>query len=411
VLFHKHFYFYVKHRPDLERWPFLKLNVSFFLLTILIAYTFAAVSEAQATTEPFRLTPTEKHHIVRLNSNQPYIAGYDVITPNLFTMQPASAIAITVCFMSADPAHFPSDGWLGAGMFVQDQDSHFVHVDYAFYIILALDATDNLFFDAGLHQTRESSAPIQMATEDLLYSYTWQISGIDRTTPVTLGASWDPAGSVHYSVLANGLNVTLPPVNVAGLPDCANIHRQFWAGDFRAGAFPFGHYVHFFQFGVVSPTIIADNNWSVKLSDPHLMNKPGNEWRTVETAYSTQGEISYLDWDWMWGGAPYYGVSAHYYQNPLKNPYEVIFFYNGQTLHPGTVLWQNQTSTHIDADYGLSVLLKPAFTAKDAHLFLFELIIAIGVVVPATVFSRFKGKSTNMQLWADNRRVSSRKSL
>ena len=41
----------------------------------------------------------------------------------------------------------------------------------------------------------------------------------------------------------------------------------------------------------------------------------------------------------MWGGAPYCGVSAKYYGNPFENPYEAEFFYNGQTLRTGTVLW------------------------------------------------------------------------
>ena len=68
------------------------------------------------------------------------------------------------------------------------------------------------------------------------------------------------------------------------------------------------------------------------------MRKTG--WDPVDTAITTQGDVSYLDSDWMWGGAPYLGVDAQYHENPLENPHEVIFFYNGRTLPSGTLLWQ-----------------------------------------------------------------------
>jgi hypothetical protein len=102
--------------------------------------------------------------------------------------------------------------------------------------------------------------------------------------------------------------------------------------------FPFGRYCQYFQFGVVSSRIIANDHWSVDLKDPRLLRKTG--WNFVDIAWSIEGDFSYLDGSWMWGGAPYRGVTAQYHRNPLENPYEVIFFYNGQTLPSGTVLWQ-----------------------------------------------------------------------
>jgi hypothetical protein len=41
----------------------------------------------------------------------------------------------------------------------------------------------------------------------------------------------------------------------------------------------------------------------------------------------------------MWGGAEYPGVDAQYYQHPLQNPCEMIFYWDGHTLASGTVLW------------------------------------------------------------------------
>jgi hypothetical protein len=229
-------------------------------------------------------------------------------------------------------------------MFVQGQDSRIINVDYAFYTILVLDASGNLFLDIGLHQTRESSIPLQMPTEELLYAYTWQISGISAAIPVTLVASWDSEGFVHYSLATSETNITVSSINVAGLPNCESIIKQFYAGDATNGnAFPLGHYVYYFQFGVVSNKIIASDHWSGDLKDPMIQRSTG--WNYVDIAWSTQGDISYLDSDWMWGGAPYQGVSAQYYRTPLEDPYEVIFFYNGQVLPLGTVFWQSIHTT------------------------------------------------------------------
>jgi len=308
------------------------------LFLIPLAATFSARAE-----EIVELTPTENHHVVELNSNQPYVAGYHVNAPNLDIRERVQATTVTVSFPSTDPGYFPPDSWLGAGMFVQGQDSKIINVDYAFYTMLVLDATGDFFLDIGLHQTRESTAPLQMPTEQLLYAYTWRIMGIDPSTPVTLLALWDSDGFVHYSLSTSESNITVASVDVAALPNCKSVIRQFYAGDAtNSNAFPLTRYVHYFQFGVVSSKVIATDRWSADLRDPKILRKTG--WNRVEVAWSTQGDLCYLDADWMWGGKPYHGVSAQYHQNPLGNLYEVIFFYNGQTLRPGTILWQNENS-------------------------------------------------------------------
>ncbi len=275
-------------------------------------------------------------------------------------------------------------------MFVQAQTFEFRHVDYGFYTMLVLDAEGTLFVDVGLHQTREATPPFNLPTEQLLYAYTWQISGVDPATPVTLSARWDLEGWVHYSVSASGSNVTLQSVNIIDFPSCEPIIRRFFAGNCVVMPFPFTRYVHYFQFGVVSSTSIASNCWSVDLREPRLLKRTG--WALVDTAWSVQGDISYLDGSWMWGGAPYRGVSAHYHQNPLENPYEVVFFYNGQTLQPGTVFWQCRNPN-------------PDITAAmgDIHVQLDELellaqyivstLLAAAVVAVARTRSSFKSTS------------------
>ena len=316
--------------------------------------------------DTIELTPTENHHIIELNSDQPYVAGYHVNTPDLETREGVYATAITVSFPSTDTSYFPSGSWLGGGMFVQAQDTKLKYVDYGFYTMLVLDAAGKFFLDVGLHQTREETAPLHMPTEQLIYAYTWQISGIQPETPITLTASWDPEGWVHYSISALGFNATLPPINVANLPNCHSIIRRFYAGNVVVGPFPFSRYVQYFQFGVVSSTTIADNHWFVDLKEPRLLRQTG--WSFVDIAWSIEGDISYLDYSWMWGGYPYSGVFAQYYKNPLENPREVIFFYNAKTLPYGTILWENPITTSCS-----STFFQPTFEAFESHSFSFSI--------------------------------------
>lgn len=319
----------------------MKINSLILLIAFLAVIPLVAALRVEAT-ETIELAPTEIHHVIELNSNQPYVAGYHVNTPDLETRETVLATAITVSFPSTDTSYFPSGSWLGGGMFVQAQDSKLKYVDYGFYTMLVLDAEGNMFLDVGMHQTREETPPLNMPTEQLVYAYTWHVREIDPATPVTLLASWDSEGWVHYSVSASGYNVTLPPINVTNFPNCKSMIRKFYAGNVIVGPFPFSRYVQYFQFGVVSSTNIANNHWLVDLRDPRILRETG--WNPIDIAWSIEGDISYLDYSWMWGGSPYLGVSAQFYKNPLEYPYEVIFFYNGQTLPSGTVLWQHRNS-------------------------------------------------------------------
>jgi hypothetical protein len=303
------------------------------LLLIISSITIRRVTGSLSV----ELSPVENHHVVRLNSDQPYLAGYHVNAENLSVYGTVLSTAVTVSFPSTDVSSFPSGSWLGGGMFVQAQDTRFRHVDYGFYMMLVLDASGGLFVDLGLHQTREGTLPFQLPTEDIVYAYTWRVTGIGLATEVTLYAGWDNDGSVHYSISILSSNFALTSVNVAGLPNCENIIRKFYSGNVIVEPFPFSRYVNYFQFGVVSSQSIANNGWTVDLAEPKVLKEVG--WVLVERAWSTQGDISYLDADWRWGGVPYCGVGAQYYKNPLANPYEIVFQYDGSTLASGTVFW------------------------------------------------------------------------
>ena len=315
----------------------LRIQTIIFYLIFAMAVSLFGTWKAGAN-EPVGLTAVESHHVAGVNSGQPYVAGFHVLTDDFRTYRMIDGTAITAAFPSTNANSFPAGSWLGAGMFLQAQDHKYLFVDYGFYMMIVLDSAGTMFIDIGLHETREGSLPIQQPGAQLVYAYTWQLSGAEPAVPITLFAQWDNEGFLHYSVRTAGGNFSLTSIKVSLLPDCDNIMPQFYTGNIIGQQFPLGRYVSFFQFGVISSKIIADNQWKVSLKEPRFLKE--GKWENVEKAWSIQGDISYLDQDARWGGTSYLGVDAQYFMNPLQEPYEVVFSYESRTLASGTVFWE-----------------------------------------------------------------------
>jgi hypothetical protein len=286
----------------------------------------------------FSMTETDNHHVARLNSNQPYVAGCCVTSEGLMNYGTVDAVAVDVSFPSTDPSYFPVGSWLGAGMFLQGQDTRFLHVDYGFYMMLVIDASAGLYIDIGLHQTREGDRPLLMPSEELMFFRTWQLSSLDPATSVILTMGWDENETVNYCVALGGQQVEFASVRAANLPNCENIIPGFYSGNVIVGQFPMSRYVNYFQFGIISPSTIANNHWAALLENPRTLSL-GN-WSLVDRAWSVQGDRSYIDQDWRWGGRPYIGGGAQYHMNSAQSSDQVLFFHSDRTLSTGTVLWQ-----------------------------------------------------------------------
>jgi hypothetical protein len=319
----------LKGSPVLKRF-----ELAIAMLALIVGGSVVFPAEGS---DMFELNATSEHHVAGLNANMPYVAGFHVIADDLSLRENANATAVTISFPSTEPEFFPSGCWLGGGMFVQAQDHVLLNVDYGFYMMLVVNASGRLFVDLGLHQTEEATRPIQMPMSTLVYAYTWQILGVDISTPITLLQSWIGNGVVEYSLSASGHSEILKAVNVTGLPGCQNIIQRFYAGNVVVEPFPYSRYVNYFQFGVISNQAISETHWRVDVRDPEMLTETG--WTIVGKAWSLEGDHSYLDHDLMWGGAHYPGVDAQYYEHSLQNPCEVIFSYDGHTLASGTVLW------------------------------------------------------------------------
>jgi len=274
----------------------------------------------------------------------PYAAGFQVIADNLTVREQVNATEVTVSFPATDPKLWPSGSWLGGGMFVQGQDHSFRNVDYGFYMMLVLDASGELFIDLGLHQTEEATVPLQSCMSTLIYAYTWQITGINASAPITLTQRWKNSQFVDYSMSALGQEQELMEVDVLGLPSCQSMINEFYTGNAIIDPFPYSRYVNYFQFGAISNQAITDSHWNVDLKEPEILRKTG--WVSVDEAWTIEGDHSYLDHDLMWGGAAYTGLNIQYYQHPLQNPFELVFSYSGSASTTERILWDYSNKTN-----------------------------------------------------------------
>ena len=111
----------------------LKL-LMFVLIFFLVLFTLPSIYSVSGASQ-IDVHPAIENHVAELNSNQPYVAGFHVYTPDLQTRGSLNATSITVSFPSVDTETFSEDSWLGVGMFLQAQDSKFLHIDYGFYMM------------------------------------------------------------------------------------------------------------------------------------------------------------------------------------------------------------------------------------------------------------------------------------
>jgi hypothetical protein len=324
-----------------------KLPEVAFIFVIVFNVSFCAVQPAKSDDAPV-LMRVDEHHVAGLNSNMPYIAGFHVNADDLSQWETVNSTAVTVSFPSTEPDYFPTDSWLGGGMFVQAQDHFFRNVDYGFYMMLVLEASGRMFIDVGLHQTEEETLPMQMATSSLVYASTWLVENVDESIPIELSQDWLDNSSVRYSISVSGHDEVLAYVNVVAMPNCGNIIPKFFAGNVVVDQFPFSRYVNYFQFGMMSNKVINNAHWQVDVEEPMMLRNTG--WTLVDKAWLLEGDRSFLDHDLMWGGIDYRGVSVKNHQY-LQNPYEIVFQYTGSESANDVILWNAPSGSSTEVPY------------------------------------------------------------
>ena len=307
------------------------------LIALFISETVPFSLSASYSAPPFVATGT--NHVAQLK-NMPYIAGFQVYADDLSEYLEVNGTAVTVSFDSTEPEYFPADSWLGCGMFVQAQDHFFYNVDYGFYMMLVIDSSGTMFIDVGLHQTEEASEPIQAANSSLIYSYTWQVNNVNKSTEVELFQTWLNSDSVRYSYSVSGLNYLLADINVRAKPNCNNIIPRFYAGNVVMGESPFSQCDNFFQFGIISNEIIDNSHWQADIENPMMLMT--TNWDLATKAWLLEGDYSFIDQNARWGGENYLGISVTSSVEESQNIYQLSFKYTGKQYSGPQTLWNVQ---------------------------------------------------------------------
>jgi len=212
-------------------------------------------------------------------------------------------VSVTASFPSTpDPSVIGTNNYLSAGMFAQAEDSKDAGVDYNFYSVLALDSSGNLFLSIGEILDKEYQASLGFPTCHQDFGTEWQITNVDRSTPINLTMAWiySTYWWVYWYVTING-QVYTPLGNTFPVGfDFPHIIHGFYVGCADTGA---DTDQYFFQFGIMSPSAITNSVWQVQLSNPtYFIN---GAWNNFPYAFSIQGGKAYTDNTWMWGGYDY----------------------------------------------------------------------------------------------------------
>jgi len=319
------------------------------------------VAFIQSVNIPFVLAQEPEPRLPKLGpflgpgDTDPYVAAYQEQESNWgSSFSSTQKVRITVSFPNTPPAGqtiqdvIPEGNYIAGGMFLQGQDDEVDNHDYGWVASLSLDHDGIFQYNMAFYETYEGFAPfydIVGQTYWIIWRKAIVLYGVNPSTPITLTMQWN-GGFVEW-LYTIGQNSYL-----AGLYNVyayrSSIQRQFYIGVVWGYFF----WIYYFQFGIYSETEIMNTGWTVRLEDPQYYTAD-NRWKYVREAKSVQGEWSYLDNWWRWGGDIYgspievpYGACARYYgtngEGGLSEGFAIEFYWKwGDLLQGGWTLWNN----------------------------------------------------------------------
>lgn len=280
----------------------------------------------------------------------PYACGYLSTTPHeedLYYDDPGvfgdsckwtvEATKVTVSFPETpNPSVIGDNNWLAAGMFVTGWDHTVDQQDWAYYSVLVLDRQGNLWLDVGIYADNEvNGVYYEICTK------TWHILGVDRSTPTTLTARWI-GETVDWDVTIAGAPYN-PPNSSFDMSNQVDPIESFAVG--WENILPFNPHplCYYFQFGITSPNHITQGGWNALIEYPQWY-KDG-EWHLVQQAQTMQGENSWLDNVWCWGGANAYVEVKCHNNDPSMERYKIKFYHWYPELASNYYLWSHEPET------------------------------------------------------------------
>lgn len=307
------------------------LKICICLLVIVIGGLLPVIRPAAC--QPV-FTPSSQSHIQNItwvygpwrgDPRYPYLGGYASIDSGYFQVDKVRA---TVNFPDTpNPSVIGGqDNWLACGIYSQAQGG-VEREDYAFYSAVVLDPNGNLWLDIGAWVDHEVIFPTDWPpTCNLDFHGTWQITGVDRSTPITLTMYWGNGTNkiVYWLVTMYGQDYPLEGASFDVGAVHPSIMKKFYVGEFHFFWPGYDVWCYYFQFGIMSPQKITQGGWRACLASPQYF-KDGL-WHDVDCAMSIQGGNSFFDVTWMWGGNTYDGIGY------VSGNNWVTFLYDGGTI-------------------------------------------------------------------------------
>jgi hypothetical protein len=321
----------------------------FFVLAIIIISSLEIIPPVKAQEQywqaPCRFYPAWG------DDRHPYVAGFvsnDNPLPPHENMTRPRALQVTVCFTEATsiPSNIESDNWVGSGIVTtgfDNQSSFPWTIDYGYSFVAYLNASGGPYFQIEVWKVYEwwnyipgSKPPPRIN----LLSIGYYNSAISIGTDIKLMMQWGDDGKLYYWVKTYSLE-KLVYIYTPNYGQSAYFAEGCYPKQGIPG-FQDGGVVKYFQFvGAWSKYVPRCQGWKTILRSPCFMLPNENEWRRANFAFITEGDESFMDHYYGWGGTQYSGVcdldcgsGFQFYPPDL-----VYFACNGSTTYSFRQMW------------------------------------------------------------------------
>lgn len=357
-----------------NRVPKVLITAILTLSLMVPTYTASVMAAPPAATQP-PVDPSMKPHYVPANSTktmavtgstQPYVAIYNDIPPSHHWIQRAK---VTCNFAGTTLGAIPSNNYISCSESLQSptkkEGSITSGLDYAYQASVALYNSGQLWFSVAGYKGCEShfgwfSSPCVDGTAagtwvNLFTPTSFLISGATLNDNITLFIEWnsDTGTAVNFRYAKNNESpITKYTYNPDMSIDNAAMNTgicwlKFLVAGCQPDAFGVARTAYFFQAGVGSLSPIGTGGWYVTIYNPSYSNKTSDPYVPFyKPAKIVQGDNSFWDSDFLWGGSQYSGVNADYnLNNPSYPKGKIRFSVTGLTIPTNTAVWDGDIRT------------------------------------------------------------------
>lgn len=274
----------------------------------------------------------------------PYLAFYDD--------EPHGAIyaaKITCNFSGTNRTLIQSDNYLTCGESLQNP-THTNDEDWGYTAYATLTQTGNITVGGDVWKACEKFWPKPIAqpcdgTDPGVFEHKFTFSTPTNAQvgdDITLFMEWNVTGTTIGNTTNWYYQINNEPTKhpVASLVRVSQQISDFNKGTYYSLTSGLVRALYF-QAGIGSAYNIGHGGWSVLIKNPAYVDQKGGLYNTFFTpARSVQGDASFWDGTFKWGGEPYTGVSIESFCHGGTGPEgEVTFEYTGSDTVTGTRLW------------------------------------------------------------------------